>query len=100
VKGYDVAPERLRYDHRIYEAIPDTLLLVTRGLPAACASAALVGHNPGATDFVNALVGKQVVDALPTFGVAILEIDAASWADVSYGGARLAALHSPKTIRD
>jgi phosphohistidine phosphatase len=97
--GYSVSDDRLSLEHRLYEASPVTIRDVVRELPADCASAALVGHNPGSTDFVNAMVGKHVVDQLPTFGIALLDVPT-PWADVRFGTARLVALHTPKSLRD
>ena len=97
--GFSVAADHFLLEHRLYEASPVTIRDVVRELPADCASAALVGHNPGSTDFVNAMVGKHVIDSLPTFGIALLDIPT-SWADVRFGTARLVALYAPKTLRE
>jgi len=97
--GYSVSAERLLFEHRLYEASPVTIRDVVRELPDACASAALVGHNPGSTDFVNAMVGKKVIEQLPTFGIVLLDVPA-PWADVRFGSARFVALYTPKSLRD
>jgi phosphohistidine phosphatase len=97
--GYSVPAERLLFEHRLYEASPVTIRDVVRELPDGCASAALVGHNPGSTDFVNAMVGKHVVDQLPTFGIALLDVSG-PWTDVRFGSARLVAFYAPKALRD
>ncbi len=90
---------QLVFEHRIYEASTETLLEVVRGFPSNCPSAALVGHNPGSTEFVNRMVGKSVIDNLPTLGIAVLEL-AVDFADARFGCARLLQLYSPKTMRD
>lgn len=99
-KGYRIPDERVRFDHRLYEAVPDTLLLVARELTETCASAALVGHNPGSTEFINEMVGETVIDNLPTFGIAILQVESASWRELKFGTAKLVALHAPKELLD
>ena len=96
-EGYEVAADCVRFDHRLYEAVPGMLLSVIQELPEECASAGLVGHNPASTDFVNAMVGKPVIDNLPTFGIAILELYR-PWRDARFGNAKLVALHSPKSL--
>jgi phosphohistidine phosphatase len=97
--GYSVPADHLLFEHRLYEASPVTIRDVVREFSEACASAALVGHNPGSTDFVNAMVGKQVVDQLPTFGIALLDVPA-PWTDVRFGTARFVALYTPKSLRE
>lgn len=96
--GCGGTPE-LVFEHRIYEASPTTLLEVVRALPKGCPSAALVGHNPGSTEFVNQMVGRSVIDNLPTLGIAVLELSV-DFADAQFGCARLLQLHSPKTVRN
>lgn len=97
--GYSVPIDHLLFEHRLYEAAPVTIRDVARRLPNDCAAAALVGHNPGSTEFVNAMVGKHVIDQLPTFGIALLDVPE-PWADLRFGNARLVALHTPKSLRD
>lgn len=97
--GFSVSADRFSLEHRLYEASPVTIRDVVRELPDDCTSAALVGHNPGSTDFVNAMVGKHVVDQLPTFGIAQLDVPA-PWAELRFGTARLVALYTPKSLRE
>ncbi len=98
-EGCGTPSVQLVFEHRIYEASPATLLTVVQGLPAGCPSAALVGHNPGSTEFINRMVGRSVIDNLPTLGIAILELSDA-FADARFGCAQLVQLHSPKTLRN
>jgi phosphohistidine phosphatase len=95
--GYSVTADHLIFDHRLYEASAATIRDVVTELPESCPSAALVGHNPGSTEFVNAMVGTQVIDQLPTFGIALLEVPS-RWPDVGFGSARLIALYTPKSL--
>ena len=95
--GYRVPADQLIFEHRIYEASAATLLDVVRELPDTCPSVALVGHNPGSTEFVNAMVGADVIDQLPTLGIAVLELPS-SWAAIRFGCAHLVALHTPKSL--
>jgi len=97
--GYEIAAHNVNFDHRLYLAEPETMLVVVRELPDDCASVGLVGHNPGSTEFVNAMVGTSVVDELPTFAVALLHIPG-RWADATFGSASFVALRTPKQLRD
>src|SRR5262249_20603572 len=54
--GYEIEASQVNFDHRLYLAEPETILDVVKELPDACASVGLVGHNPGSTEFVNAMV--------------------------------------------
>jgi len=97
--GYDIAAHDVDFDHRLYLADPETMLDVVRGIPDDCTSVGLVGHNPGSTEFVNAMVGTGVVDELPTFAVALIEVPG-RWADARFGKATFVALQTPKNLRD
>jgi phosphohistidine phosphatase len=98
-KGFEIPKEHVQFDHRVYEASLETLLRVVREFPGDCPSVALVGHNPGSTELINVLVGRQVIDNLPTFGVAMLDVPL-PWTDVTAGCATLVALHTPKSLTD
>jgi phosphohistidine phosphatase len=96
-EGYGVPIERVRFDHRLYGASVDVQLAVLRGV-SGVASVALVAHNPESTDLINALAGGQVIEKLPTFGIAMLNVPV-PWSGVSFGCATLIALHTPKAQR-
>jgi len=97
--GYDIDAHNVTFDHRLYLAEPETILEVVRALPDDCASVGLVGHNPGSTEFVNAMVGDGVVDDMPTFAIVLLEVTG-RWADARFGGASFVELQTPKNLRD
>jgi phosphohistidine phosphatase len=96
--GYRIDEQRFVLDHRLYEPTPQSVLEVLRELPTDCPSVALVGHNPGFSDFVNAMVGATAIEQLPTFGVAVLEVPL-PWVDVRFGVARLIDCYTPKGLR-
>ena len=98
-EGYAVPADRVRFDHRLYAASVDVLLAVLREVSEGVASVALVAHNPESTEFVNALAGEQVIEKLPTFGIAMLNVPV-SWSEVSFGCATFIALHTPKALSD
>lgn len=97
IKGFEVSQDHVRFDHRVYEASFETLLKVLREVPNDCPSVALIGHNPGSTELINALVGRTVTDNLPTFGIAMLDVPV-RWTDIAAGCATLVALHVPKSL--
>jgi phosphohistidine phosphatase len=98
-EGYGVPPDRVRFDHRLYAASVDVQLAVLREVSDVAASVALVAHNPESTELVNALAGEKVIEKLPTFGIAMLNVPV-PWSEVSFGCATFIALHTPKVLRD
>lgn len=97
VDGARVNQSHVIYDHRLYLAEEDTILDVVREVPPDVRSCAVVGHNPGLSRFVNAMLGQPVIDELPTFGVAKLDVSE-PWATLQFGAARLETLFRPKDL--
>ncbi|MCP5178431.1 MAG: histidine phosphatase family protein [Pseudomonadales bacterium] len=83
---------------QLYLASPTAALEVIRGTPADATSVAVVFHNPGITDLVNLLAGRQVLDNLPTFGIAEFSTSL-PWAEVHYSSFELERVVSPKALR-
>ena len=81
----------------LYLAAPEDIIDVLRGTPADVSSAAVIAHNPGLTDLVNALAEKALIENLPTFGVAAFEVDL-PWHALRPGTARLVSLMTPKRL--
>jgi phosphohistidine phosphatase len=96
--GYQIDDDHFSLDHRLYEPTPESVLEVVQELPAGCPSAALVGHNPGFSDFVNAMVGAAAIDQMPTFGIALLQVPT-PWPEVRFGCAELIGEFTPKGLR-
>lgn len=96
--GYRIDEQRFLLDHRLYEPTPASVLEVLRELPTDCPSVALVGHNPGFSQFVNAMIGDAAVEQLPTFGIAVLDVPL-PWVDLHFGTGRLIERYTPKGLR-
>lgn len=103
-RGFGIDPDCVQTLDALYHADAWTLLDILQQTPDEVTSVALVAHNPGLTDLVNALAGNQVTDNLPTFGVARLRFAAPDtdvdngYRDLAFGAAQLEALFAPKTI--
>jgi phosphohistidine phosphatase len=76
-----------------------------RQVPRRVRHAMIVGHNPGLQALALALAGtgadddlKALAQKLPTAGLAVIELDAASWAKVKRGCGRLTLLTAPKRL--
>ena len=90
-----VAPELLQ---RLYLASPGQLLAVVHDLDDALRHVALVSHNPGTTEFANALADVHI-DNVPTCGIVRLELAVDHWRDAAFGCARLLDFDFPKKSR-
>lgn len=64
------------------------------------ASSALfvLGHNPGLTDLVNELVGRHILDNLPTAGYVELRLDIDHWGALRHGCAELSDRLFPREL--
>lgn len=92
----DLAGERLRIERAIYLATPDQLLRVISGQDDGLESVLLVGHNPGLTEFANALLPSLRLDNLPTAGVIAIDCDVQRWSEVGASRPSLRFYDSPK----
>lgn len=94
------------FDRRIYLASSATLMDILRSLENDPEMVMMVGHNPGLEDLIFDLVpddGTQklrdvVEEKFPTAGLAILELDIDSWADIGKGGVRFTKLMLPRDL--
>ena len=82
------------FEERIYEASPQRLSEVTRGIDDKYGSAMIVGHNPGIEGFIRFLTGA--IEPMPTAALAVIELDIAHWADADLGSGRLVTVVRPK----
>ena len=82
------------YDERIYEASARTLQLIASSIDNRFESAMLVGHNPGLEGFIRLLTGKS--EAVPTAGLAVIDLDLKSWTEIDSGLGALRRLIRPK----
>ena len=71
-RGFRLSSHQVEARHELYHASPEDAADLLQQTDDAHRSVALVAHNPGLTYLVNLLVGRQVTDNLPTFGVAEL----------------------------
>lgn len=84
----------LRFDERIYEASPQTLLTVASEFDDSSNSVMLVGHNPGIEGFIGFLTGN--IEPMPTAALAIIDLDINNWKDLASGTGTLNIVVRPK----
>ncbi len=89
--GFDVP---LRYDERIYEASPQTLLAVVSQISEDAASALIVGHNPGMEGIIRFLTGD--LQPMPTAALASIKLAIDRWAAAGEGSGTLEFIIRPK----
>lgn len=87
--------ENIQQEPSIYEANVTTLLKVVNLLSNAVDRVALVGHNPGLTDFVNYLADAHIYN-LPTAAVVVIDFPFDDWSEISQHTGSLFLFDCPK----
>ncbi len=89
----------------LYLATAERLLSLARGFSDRCASAMIVGHNPGLHDLARALAGdgpagllSELSAAYPTGALAGIAFEAAAWPHIAPGGGRLICFVRPRAL--
>ena len=93
-----VAASKVIHDERLYLASPKALLKVIRELGGTADHLMVVGHNPGLTEFADALSSERSVDNLPTCAVYTLEFDIKDWSALELSSGINADFDSPKSL--
>ena len=83
---------------KLYLADASELLGVINTLDDRIDHLALVGHNPGMLDLINALTG-EMIDSLPTCAVYIIEFPCRTWQEVTTGSGMTQVKITPKKLR-
>jgi phosphohistidine phosphatase len=91
------------YEDGVYHGWTDDLLARVRALGNDTGSALVVGHNPALQNLCLLLAvpspeRERIAEKLPTGALVSFEIDAASWADVGEGEARVVDLVLPREL--
>lgn len=93
----------MRPEPRIYEAPPERLLAVLKGIEPEVGTLLMVGHNPGMHELLRLLVAhvdRYALGAIakyPTGGLAVIDLPKA-WPDLSPGSGRLDRFVTPKSL--
>lgn len=80
----------------LYHASTSRILDVVHRIDEEKQSAALVGHNPGFTDFVNEALAGEFIDNVPTCGICILSSNSEFWSNFELGRVELGGFFYPK----
>jgi phosphohistidine phosphatase len=90
-------PELLHIKDEIYNSNQNRMDQLIRSFPEKTKCAFLIGHNPTLTDWINRYAA-QMIDNLPTCGIAWFEFNTTSWSSISYSNANLKKLWFPKML--
>ena len=95
----------VRSEPRIYEAPPDRLLTVVKGVEPDVRTLLVVGHNPGLQELLRLLLGDSdryahgtAITKYPTAGLAVVDVPARAWHELSPRSGRLVRFVTPKTL--
>jgi phosphohistidine phosphatase len=93
-----VPASKVTQDERLYLASPKDLLKVIRELGGTAAHLMVVGHNPGLTEFADAVSSERSIDNMPTCAVYTLEFDIKDWSALELETGVNADFDSPKSL--
>jgi phosphohistidine phosphatase len=95
ILGYD--NEKIRTDRRLYHADSDLIISVLQEIKNKHNIVFIFGHNPGLTDFVNALMNEKLfIDNVPTCGVVAFSIDIDDWKNLKLKSGKMLFFDYPK----
>ena len=90
----------MRSEPRIYEAPPDRLLTAVKGVEPEVGTLLMVGHNPGLEELLRLLVRHEdrygAMKKYPTAGLAVIDVPARAWHELSPRSGRLLRFVTPK----
>ena len=99
------APAPLDIQRSLYLAEAPAMLEALRAAPDEARTLMVVGHNPGMADLAMNLTAGGDPDArmrmmagFPTCALAVFEVKADSWAELTFQGARLVDFVTPKHL--
>jgi phosphohistidine phosphatase len=99
----NVAPAR--FEERLYDAAPDTILQAIQETGAAVATLLVIGHNPGLQELAATLVAAGDVEArqrlkeyFPTGALAVIEFAIDDWVRLHPHGGRLEHFVAPRSL--
>ena len=96
-KALGISKERLLKDERLYHASSHEIMSVVKEIDDKITEAAVFGHNPGMTDFLNRFTDIYI-DNLPTCGVAMIGFDVENWKDLDTKLGKMIEFIYPKKL--
>jgi phosphohistidine phosphatase len=96
IRELGVAANKVTPDERLYLASPKELHAVIRETGGTAKHLMVVGHNPGLTDFADALSSERSIDNMPTCAAYTLEFDITDWSELQLATGVNAEFDYPK----
>ncbi len=90
--------QEIVYLDDLYFADTETFLSIIRDMENDFDSIYMVSHNPGITYIVNRTSDKRV-DHMPTCGVAQIQFNVKSWADIADKSGKMVRFDKPKNYK-
>ncbi|PHI19223.1 phosphohistidine phosphatase [Lewinellaceae bacterium SD302] len=94
-RAYGLAKSDLIKTPELYHASIREITRVIKALPEEASTVVLFGHNPGFTDFANAIQGSYI-ENVPTCGIVGLTSEIDNWRDFTTDRAKRVAFYYPK----
>ena len=92
--------EKIKAESKLYHANDDSILSVVQNIKDKHDVVLLFGHNPGLTDFVNAIAEVEVnIDNVPTCGVVAFSLQVDSWKNVNWKSGKFLFFDYPKALK-
>jgi len=99
MRGLQLEDRLLKPDDRLYLATPEQILDVISGTGPRVEHLLVVGHNPGLSEFAQALAPSAALETFATAGSCLVIFDRDDW-QIEFGSAASAAYDSPKRFFD
>jgi phosphohistidine phosphatase len=93
VLGYN--KDKIKTNPDLYHSDEDEILRVIRTIKDHHQTAFIFGHNPGLTEFVNA-ISEANIDNVPTCGIVACTFETDSWGKIDWGSGTVLFYDYPK----
>jgi phosphohistidine phosphatase len=98
-ENWGIDQSKIQQENSIYEANVKSLLALVNQLDNQFDHVAMLGHNPGLTDFANYLSDVNIYN-MPTCSIVIIEFPFENWNEVSAETGKVVLFDYPKSLDD
>jgi phosphohistidine phosphatase len=94
--------ENIKTDRRLYHADAEMIISVLQETRQKHNTVLVFGHNPGLTDFVNAMMSenKMLIDNVPTCGIVAFQIPIDDWRELKAKTGKMLLYDYPKNAEN
>jgi len=94
-EAFDIAEQAIRLESDIYEAYPEQVIEIIRGLDAALKQVLVFGHNPSFTSLAN-MFSEEYIANVSTCGIVKIVSTSNTWSGIDRANTKVAAYSYPK----